>query len=105
MNDLKFGLSMKSAWKLFLRGKDYSLYRQFEGNDSSLDDFKNRAYKINWNIFVILLISGFFLSYFFYIVLFTMLWYKPLCHIFHLNNRVKRYNIYQFGKIKGLIEN
>lgn len=102
MNDVKFGLTMKTAWKKFLYGKDYILYRQFEGNNTSLDDLKDRVYKYNYILFVLLVFVGFFFSKTFIIIFFSLLWYKPACHALHLRNRVKRFNIDKYKNYKGL---
>lgn len=102
MSEVNFGLTMKDAWKMLLYGKDYVLYRQFEGNNTSLDDLKDRVYKINYILFVVLTCIGFLVYKTFVILYFSLLWYKPVCHALHLKNRVKRYNIERFKNYKGL---
>ena len=102
MKDVKFGLSMKTAWRSLLLGKDSTNYRSFEKVHHSLEDLRVRLYKYNYSLFVILVFLGFFFSMSFKILLLSLLWYKPLCHALHLENRVKRRNIEIFKSIKGL---
>lgn len=102
MSDVQFGLTMNKAWKEFFLGRDYYIYRDFETKDSSVGDLKDKFYKYNYRLFVLLILVGFFFSISFKILLFSLLWYKPLCHAFHLRNRVNRFNINEFKKLKGL---
>ncbi|NRR92968.1 hypothetical protein HSX10_15440 [Winogradskyella undariae] len=96
MNNVKFGLTMKEAWKDLLLGRDNTNYREYEKVHHSLEDLRIRLYKYNYYLFMLLIFVGFFFSNSFIILLFSFLWYKPLCHALHLKNRVKRKNIELF---------
>lgn len=102
MDSQKVKLSMKEALGLFLKGKDYEIYRPYEGNNSTSDDFKDKVYKINYYLFVLAVIGSFFFSVILAFLLVSFLWYKPLCHLIHLKNRVKRYNITHYAISRGL---
>ncbi|MGV8812804.1 MAG: hypothetical protein ACOH2D_01720 [Gelidibacter sp.] len=102
MSEVNFGLTMKTAWKGFLLGKDYTDYRRFEKVHHSFEDIRVRLYKYNYRLFVLLVFAGFFFSMSFKILIFSLLWYKPVCHALHLKNRVKRFNIEKFKSYKGL---
>lgn len=96
MNNVKFGLTMKEAWKDLLLGRDNTNFREYEKVHHSLEDLRIRLYKYNYYLFMLLIFVGFFFSNSFIILLFSFLWYKPLCHALHLKNRVKRKNIELF---------
>jgi hypothetical protein len=102
MGQNNFELSMKKAWTMFLKGEDFKIYRDFEGNQTSMDDFKDKVYRINYYIFVLVLIICLFNAAMFIFLFLSFLWYKPLCHAIHLRNRTKRYNVIQYAASRGL---
>ncbi|RBP32998.1 hypothetical protein DFR65_102334 [Oceanihabitans sediminis] len=101
MDKENFGLTMKAAWKGYLLGKDKTNYRNYEKVHHSFEDLRLRLYKYNYYLFVVLIFGGFFIPESFLFLIFTFVWYKPICHALHLKNRVKRYNIELFKQIRG----
>lgn len=103
MDNIKYGLSMKEAYKKFLVGKDYEYYREFEPEHHSLESLLNKLYKWSYRLFALLLILSLFRFYFLSILIVSLLWYKPLCHFIHLKARVNRLNIELFSQEQGIL--
>lgn len=102
MSNVKFGLSMSTAWKNLLLGRDITNYRSYEKVHPLWEHFGANLYKYNYRIFVLLVFLSFLFSFFHMILFFSMVWYKPVCNAIYLKNRVKRRNIEFFKSIKGL---
>lgn len=102
-------LTMSTAVKKFLRGKEFDLFITEEDDNiknlfkSNKKEFRDYLYKFNYYLFVFLFLLFLFLPdyrsvLFFFVIIFGL---KPLSHYLALKNKVARVNIARYNKLKN----